>query len=353
MNYLDRLRGTGNPVIDNVLGLTKDFRNPMGENYNTPGINPNEPSPHQQMPQPTKPAGVLGTVDNFLNKPGGSFLMNLLAQSGYSDKPSSPFGAIGRAGLMTQQQQQERGMNDLQKRLFESQIGLNDARANSPYAGNAAKPPASIAEYNLYSEQSKAAGQKPMSFESWKQQNVGGRVVDVNGAKWWVSNVPGVEAKPLSTTESEAAAAATIKGAEQTASSEAQLSVKDRVELPAQIAKDQEYLDKGEKFLKILENNELNTGPIQGLFPAMTTNAQLFEAFTGENVIQSISQATFGALSEGERAFLRDTNPSRNLTEEANIDIIKTKMKYIKAGQQRLKDRLAGDNVIDFSELPD
>jgi len=118
MSYLDRLRGTGNPIIDNVLGLTKDFSNPLGanQNYNTPGINPNEPNPHQQMPQPTQPAGVLSTVDNFLNKPGGSFLMNLLAQSGYSDTPQSPFGAIGRAGVATQQQ-------DLNRRLIEARLG--------------------------------------------------------------------------------------------------------------------------------------------------------------------------------------------------------------------------------------
>ena len=89
----------------------------------TPGINPAAPDYRTQIP--TQPAqtqtaatgsqGVFGKVDEFLNRPGGSMLMNLLAQEGYSTMPSSPFGAIGRAYGATQQQ-------DLQRKLIENRL---------------------------------------------------------------------------------------------------------------------------------------------------------------------------------------------------------------------------------------
>src|SRR6056300_1464773 len=83
------------------------------------------------LPKKTTPnPNMLGTLDSFLNRPGGSMLMNLLAQSGYGYTPSSPFGVIGRAGLMTQQQGQQREQFDLNRQLIESQIGLNEARVS-------------------------------------------------------------------------------------------------------------------------------------------------------------------------------------------------------------------------------
>lgn len=119
----------------------------------------------QQQPQKKPQAnGFFGKADEFLNRPSGNFLMNLLAQSGYSTMPSSPLGAIGRASIATQEQQRQSGMDDFQKRLIESQIMRNE---RDPLL-NAPKPPASIQEYNLYSSQEKAAGRTPVSFEEYK-----------------------------------------------------------------------------------------------------------------------------------------------------------------------------------------
>ncbi|MEM6484632.1 MAG: hypothetical protein AAF662_06565 [Pseudomonadota bacterium] len=116
-----------------------------------------------KMKQQRRPSTALSAVDQFLGKPGGAFLMNLLAQSGYSTMPDSPLGAVGRAQIGAQQQMQQnrllnmderqldlrqqeigqRGeLNDVQRRLLESRIGLNRAKADpanqNPSAGNVA-----------------------------------------------------------------------------------------------------------------------------------------------------------------------------------------------------------------------
>lgn len=64
---------------------------------------------------------TMNKLDQFLTTPGGGFLMNLLAQSGYSTMPQSPFGAIGKAALMTQQQGQARSALDAKTQLMEAQ----------------------------------------------------------------------------------------------------------------------------------------------------------------------------------------------------------------------------------------
>jgi len=70
------------------------------------------------------------TLDNFIGTPGGSLLVNLLAQQGFSTMPQSQLGAVGKAALATQQQGQLRDTNELRRRFIESQIGLNAAKAN-------------------------------------------------------------------------------------------------------------------------------------------------------------------------------------------------------------------------------
>jgi len=82
----------------------------------TPGFNPNAPDPRPIAQKPPNP------LDQFLGSPGGSLLINLLAQGGSSPVPTGgPLAAIGRAGLQTQQQ----GLVD---ELLRSRIGLNRAQ---------------------------------------------------------------------------------------------------------------------------------------------------------------------------------------------------------------------------------
>lgn len=88
-----------------------------------------------QMLQSEKPEAPPSKLDGFLTSPGGSLLVNLLSQSGFSTMPQSPFGAIGKGLLATQQQSQGRERNDLTNQLLRSQIGLNEAKASAAPPG--------------------------------------------------------------------------------------------------------------------------------------------------------------------------------------------------------------------------
>ena len=87
----------------------------------TPGINPNAPDPRPRR----------SPLDDFFTRPGGRFLANLLAQSGYSTVPSSPLGAIGRAALLSRQQGADDRRAGLNEMLIRSRIGLQDAQARA------------------------------------------------------------------------------------------------------------------------------------------------------------------------------------------------------------------------------
>lgn len=160
--------------------------------------------------------------------------------------------------------------------------------------------------------------------------------------------VDAITSEPISepiTPEEAVSGAVTAKTATTQAEEQTKVDVRNQNTLPEEIAQDQEFIDRAQKFVDMLKNNELETGPIAGRLPALSTNAQLFEAFSGENIIQSISSATFGALSEGERQFIKSTNPNRTLTEEANIDIIQRKIDMIKRAQNRAREKLGQEPV--------
>lgn len=139
---------TGNPFIDMVLGGRKptptDFPNPLNglPAGNTPAFNPSAPDPRAQSQKP----GVMGKLDSFIGTQGGGLLMNLLAQSGYSTMPQSPFGAIGRATLANQEQQTQRARGGLEDEFLRSQIGLNQARALGGV--DSGKPQTDLAKLN-------------------------------------------------------------------------------------------------------------------------------------------------------------------------------------------------------------
>lgn len=123
-----------NSVLDMLIRGMPSGGPGLDPRFQTPGINPNAPDIRQRGVQQNPGIGSkinngFGKLDSFLGSDGGSFLMNLLAQSGYSTVPGSPLGAIGRAGLATQQQRQAASASDLQRQFIESQIGLNKARS--------------------------------------------------------------------------------------------------------------------------------------------------------------------------------------------------------------------------------
>jgi hypothetical protein len=153
--------------------------------------------------------------------------------------------------------------------------------------------------------------------------------------------LPGGEQQPLSSLGQEASAAATVAGAQQGAKTAAERDVKTSYEAPQTIQNLDNKIDRDKQVLAELKLGKYQTGPILGRTPAMTTNQQLFDVFSGEGVLNAISQATFGALSEGERQFLRTTVPSRDKTEEANMAIIERRIQILEKAKKIEQDRLS------------
>lgn len=71
-------------------------------------------------------------------------------------------------------------------------------------------------------------------------------------------------------------------------------------------------------------------GKVRGRFPPLTPEGESFDALAGQNIIDLISSATFGALSEGERKFLASTVPSRTNTVEGNKDIVRRRLDILR-----------------------
>ena len=86
----------------------------------------------EQFGPPQPPQGFFDKADKFLEKPSGQFLVNLLAQSGFSTIPQSRIGAVGRAALATRQQGIASRKASSQEDLIRAQIGLTQAGGISP-----------------------------------------------------------------------------------------------------------------------------------------------------------------------------------------------------------------------------
>ena len=145
---------TGTGINPNAQGPDELLRQALsGVNPNTTTSRPsvfNTDAQNKGLPQPQESSGLLSKiggaankVGDFIGTPGGSFLLNLLNQQGYSATPTGgPLAALGRAGLQTQQQGAARDAAALQKQLIESQIGLNTAKAGEAERGTVEMPKA-------------------------------------------------------------------------------------------------------------------------------------------------------------------------------------------------------------------
>ena len=54
---------------------------------------------------------------------------------------------------------------------------------------------------------------------------------------------------------------------------------------------------------------------------------------------RNISSATFGALSEGEREFLKNIGISENVSEESNVAYLEERLKTLQRARDRLRTR--------------
>jgi len=239
---------------------------------------------------------ALNKADEFMQKPGGNFLMNLLAQSGYSTTPDSPLGAVGRAGIMTQQQQRQSSLDDMQRRLVEAQIGKlgRDAESGSQVRTHSAT---TLANGNIGIVTSDP--KNPVIDTGVKQ-----------AGKAQIIEYPGigiVRYDPVSNTLSEVApeevvrtAGAERRGAEQAASTAAQRSTEQQFNIPgqirgidAQIRSIDSTLEEVERAMGLVSNT--STGVVGNLLKGIP----LTDAYALNKAIQPIlASLSFDKLAE-------------------------------------------------------
>jgi hypothetical protein len=238
-------------------------------------------------------------------------------------------------------------------------VPQSQAAGMAPYSNTAqAKPSAIIAAYEQYRSQ---GGTKPFVDPEGKgndfvtqfaRSQVGaqyGAPTDVPGQGVVVPSRTTGELNVISPEAEVAQAQAVRAGQTRGATDTAAANVDIQQSAPQEIASLEESITRNRNMLADLEAGKHQTGFFAGKMPAITENQQLFDVFTGEDVLQKISSATFGALSEGEREFLRQTVPSRDLSESANMSIIKRRLEILDRAMAMEKRRLenATGPVID------
>lgn len=195
-----------------------------------------------------------------------------------------------------------------------------DAVGMQPYSGATdAKPPASIAEYEL----AKSQGYEG-TFRDWQQEMARGQVIEFGGAKYAFNPVT-KEYSPLSTSTQETGAA--VERAEALATAE-----QERESAKAQqekLATYRLYEEARRGLIEGLEGTE--TGPIAGRIPAVTAAQQTAEG--GVAAMAPVLKQLFRVAGEGiftdrDQALLLDMVPKRTDEPEAraakmaNIDAI-------------------------------
>lgn len=349
-----------NPILMQVL---QGAMQPQGY-VGTPGIVPNDPgmmggmgsSPFagnmaEMTKQPQKP-DFGQKLNSALQNPMTQFGLNLLANSGPSTQPRGFGQILGQAGLQTMQTQQRQSMNDLQRRLFESQIGLSEARAQQAMEPDSANT----------NVQSTFRGQNGNMFIVTRNGEVKDTGVQFSeslrtitrpdGSVVLVDDTRGAADEPRVVVSPEEAVegASTRVGAETEARETAQVDVQSRQEARKELDRISEAESANREMLDRLKRGDFQTGPVIGQFPAVQTPGQEFDVFSGQGVIDAIGQATFGALSEGEREFLTTTVPSRDKTEEANIRIIERRLRILERARKRAEAKIqpdAGFEIVD------
>lgn len=198
--------------------------------------------------------------------------MNLLSQSGYSTMPQSPFGAIGRAGLMTQQQAQQRDALDLQRRLIESRI-----------AGGGELTPAGLREF-----EGMTAGLSPEDKERARRINLG---LDPRAG---ISATERIVADPLLTdliTRYESALTSAREGAKSDVKTAAEIEKtnQDRAQTLGVWQASRGPL------MSALQGTV--TGPVVGLSPALTSPQQIADGAIA--AVAPVLKQLFRAAGEG------------------------------------------------------
>jgi hypothetical protein len=109
--------------------------------------------------------------------------------------------------------------------------------------------------------------------------------------------------------------------------------------LEGDLAKIDDEINRTKRLIQEFQAGKYQTGYLAGKLPNVRTAAQDLQREQGKDVIGAISSATFGALSEGEREFLRNLGISENNSEESNINLLTRRQQELEKARDRLKKR--------------
>lgn len=115
-----------------------------------------------------------------------------------------------------------------------------------------------------------------------------------------------------------------------------------RGELTQDISSIDEEVRRAEEMLAKFESGEVGSGLIEGNVDRLFNTASAAEIgrYQGQETIDKISEATFGALSEGEREFLSELGVRYNVDEEVNKSYLKRKIASLNRTKGRLRDEI-------------
>jgi hypothetical protein len=228
-------------------------------------------------------------------------------------------------------------------------VSQKEALGMEPYSAvQRAEAPAVIQEYNLYSKQMQEAGRKPQPYMDWlgdrAKTNVGApyQFIEYGGGTGLVNRTNPGDIRQISTATEETNAAAILKEAEARA---AELA-KAQAGRDATFQEDLNVIDdeilRTQRLLTEFRSGKYQTGPLSGRLPNVRTSAQDLSREQGRDTIKAISSATFGALSEGERGFLKELGVSETANEESNINMLDQRLQSLQRAKRRLttRDRL-------------
>jgi len=189
-------------------------------------------------------------------------------------------------------------------------------------SASAAKPPASIAEYEL----AKSEGYKG-TFQQWQNERARGQVIEVDGGKYILNPVT-KEYHPISTAKSETDAAATRASAIETAKAEAEAAAKEAQLTEANRRTLDVWRAARAGLISALEGT--TTGPVAGRVPAVTAPQQTAEgaiAAVAPVLKQLFRSAGEGIFTDRDQQLLLDMVPKRTDHPETR----KSKMEMIDA----------------------
>lgn len=340
--------------------------------YGTPPFVPQQPSPGgpgiDPGVDPSGGAGGPGLVTPEMQAAARrqgllSFGASLLANSGPQPGPGIGFGAaLGQAIQAGQAGNQGSIDNQLQQLLLKSQIQRNE---RGP-AGNG--DPSLVAEYKFaqangytgsfqeYIKYKQGQVQEPSAIQEAKyfatltpeQQRQYLEVKRAQATPFVPAQQGGADVSfdrrtgtsvVAATPEQNQAAAAALKAAEAGGSAAGKIDTERASTFQQDVNLIDDEILRTQRLLTEFQNGKYQTGPIAGRLPNITDSAQNLEREQTRDVLKNISQATFGALSEGERGFLKGLGIDPTKNEGSNIAYLEEKLASLKNAKQRLVSR--------------